>query len=104
MAIDGFCGCCNPTNFALLPDGGIVTSEKGLNRIKIYGAHGGLQGVVAGPEHLATDRRLARRACDDCRIGYSMPVASDVLGRALVLDVTTQRVRLFEKRSVGSSA
>ncbi len=25
MGIDGFCGCCNPVNFAMLPDGGFVT-------------------------------------------------------------------------------
>src|SRR5262249_4676088 len=35
-AIDGFCGCCNPINIALLPDGRIVTCEKGLPRVKVY--------------------------------------------------------------------
>src|ERR1035437_9235788 len=29
-----FCGCCNPAHFALIPEG-FVTSEKGINRIKI---------------------------------------------------------------------
>jgi hypothetical protein len=34
--IEGFSGCCNPAHFALLPDGGFVTAEKGLPRVKIH--------------------------------------------------------------------
>jgi hypothetical protein len=34
-----FCGCCNPSHFALIPQG-FVTSEKGINRIKILDAEG----------------------------------------------------------------
>lgn len=34
--IDGFCGCCNPTDIAAYTDSTIVTSEKGLPRINIY--------------------------------------------------------------------
>ena len=33
-----FCGCCNPTHFAVFPDGRIVTTEKGIPRLKVYGA------------------------------------------------------------------
>ncbi len=34
-----FCGCCNPAHFAVIPQG-FVTSEKGINRIKILGTDG----------------------------------------------------------------
>jgi hypothetical protein len=34
-----FCGCCNPAHFAIIP-GGFVTSEKGINRIKILSTTG----------------------------------------------------------------
>jgi hypothetical protein len=34
-----FCGCCNPANFALT-EGGFVTAEKGINRIKILDEKG----------------------------------------------------------------
>jgi hypothetical protein len=34
-----FCGCCNPANFVLIPDG-FVTAEKGINRIKILSKTG----------------------------------------------------------------
>jgi hypothetical protein len=36
---EGFCGCCNPAHFSLIP-GGFVTSEKGINRIKILNGNG----------------------------------------------------------------
>jgi hypothetical protein len=34
-----FCGCCNPSHFAVIPEG-FVTAEKGLNRIKIINKAG----------------------------------------------------------------
>ncbi|NLH17807.1 MAG: hypothetical protein GX455_14615, partial [Phycisphaerae bacterium] len=54
--VEGFCGCCNPVAFAILPDGGFVTVEKGLIRVKIYDPRGHFVGVVAGPEQLTTVR------------------------------------------------
>jgi len=34
-----FCGCCNPSHFAVIPEG-FVTAEKGINRIKILDRNG----------------------------------------------------------------
>ena len=34
-----FCGCCNPSHFAIIPQG-FVTTEKGINRIKILDRSG----------------------------------------------------------------
>ncbi len=45
--LENFCGCCNPSHFALMPDGKIVTAEKGINRIKIISAKGELIELVA---------------------------------------------------------
>ncbi len=39
MAPGAFCGCCNPAHFIVTPSG-FVTSEKGINRIKILGKSG----------------------------------------------------------------
>lgn len=47
--VDGFAGCCNPAHIAQLPCGRIVTSEKGLLRIKVYEPDGKLYAVVAMP-------------------------------------------------------
>jgi hypothetical protein len=52
IRIDGFCGCCNPVNFAMLRDGSYVTAEKGLIRVKVYEPDGTFRGVVAGPDQL----------------------------------------------------
>ena len=95
MNVEGFCGCCNPVAFARLPNGRFVTSEKGLNRIKIYDAQGKFIGVVAGPEQLIKDRELARKACADCQVGFGYDVACDSQGRVLALDPVTRAVRIF---------
>ncbi len=34
-----FCGCCNPAHFTVVSNG-IITAEKGINRIKILDQHG----------------------------------------------------------------
>jgi hypothetical protein len=39
MGNDGFCGCCNPAHFSIIPQG-YITAEKGLNRIKILDSDG----------------------------------------------------------------
>ncbi|MFH0999973.1 MAG: hypothetical protein V1783_03940 [Bacteroidota bacterium] len=44
-----FCGCCNPSHFALFPNGQILTAEKGLNRLKVISAEGNLIELVAQP-------------------------------------------------------
>ncbi len=45
-APDGFCGCCNPAHFIIIPDG-FVTSEKGINRIKILDRDGNYREMVS---------------------------------------------------------
>ena len=100
MAIDRFCGCCNPVHFALASAGGFITSEKGLARVKVYGADGSFKGVVAGPETLVDDKELAKRACADCRLGGGFDVARDESGRVFVLDPFRKSVRLFTPRAV----
>jgi hypothetical protein len=48
--IEGFCGCCNPSHFAILPDGSFVTGEKGIPRVKLYDPKGNFVETIAGPE------------------------------------------------------
>ncbi len=77
-----FSGCCNPTDFALLPDGGFVTAEKQRPRVKIYRADGAFLGFVAGPERFAP--KIA-----------GMGLAVDAKGQILVLDTAQKTVRVF---------
>lgn len=87
MEIDGFCGCCNPTHLAVMPDGRFVTSEKGLPRVKVFHSDGTFEGLVAGSEQLGPN-------------AGALDVAVDAAGRILVLDTADRSLRVFEE-SVG---
>jgi hypothetical protein len=96
--IDGFCGCCNPVNIAILPDGSFVTCEKGLVRVKIYSSEGEFKGVVAGPSQLVPGREC--KICElpaQCQAG-GFDVATDPAGRVIVLDTIKNIVRIFSKK------
>jgi len=99
MNVENFCGCCNPVYFARLPDGRFVTSEKGLNRIKLYTPTGKFLGVVAGVEHLVKDLELAKQACANCRIGFGFPIACDATNRIFALDPATKEIRIFTPKA-----
>jgi hypothetical protein len=94
MALEGFSGCCNPCNFALLPDGGVITCEKGLPRVKEYDVRGGFVGVVAGPRTFAEGHRALK---EDWRQGSrgGIDVTVDSKGRVVVLDPLASKVRIF---------
>jgi hypothetical protein len=99
--IKGFCGCCNPVNFAILPDGGFVTAEKGLDRVKVYSSDGGFVGVVAGPAQLGKEGQL--KVCntpEECQ-GGGLDVAVGPDGRVYILDVTDNAIRVFHKKEAG---
>ena len=95
-AMDSFQGCCNPTQFALLGDDSIVTSEKGLPRVKITSKAGTLTSVVAGPESFLP----LRCPTADCTKGKTLDLAVDGRGRILALDPSSSTVRIFTKKEV----
>jgi len=66
--IDGFCGCCNPTDVALFPDGSVVTSEKGLPRVKLYSPKGKFVGVVASADTFNENTNAIDLAVRDGRV------------------------------------
>ena len=83
MMIDGFSGCCNPTHFTILPNGDIVTAEKGLIRVKLYSKDGILKGVVATPEQFS-----------EGTTGLDLVV--DSRGKIFINDPIRKQVRIFE--------
>lgn len=99
MGIEGFCGCCNPIALTLLPDGRIVTCEKGLPRVKVHSVKGELESVVAGPETFAENAKV----CDpsDCTTG-GLDAAVDATGRIYVLDLVANDIRVMT-RKVGNA-
>jgi len=87
MSMEGFCGCCNPSHFALFPDGSFVTSEKAIERVKVYGPRGEFKYVVAGPDSFIEGTR-------------GLDLAVDSKGRILVLDPEKKQVRVFVMKNV----
>jgi len=96
MAIDGFCGCCNPVNFAVLPDGKFVTCEKGIPRVKIYDTEGNFEAVVAGFERFEKD--WAALAEGTGREARGMDVAVDSKGRVFILNVYSSEVMIMQMK------
>lgn len=82
FAIDGFSGCCNPTNFAMMADGRFVTSEKGIPRVKVYKQDGTLQAVVAPRELFQPD-------------AAGIDITIDKNSRILILDPGSCSIRIF---------
>ena len=85
MDTAGFCGCCNPSNMALTPEGEFVTSEKHIVRVKQYDATGQLKGVISGQEDWP-----------DKAVGLDLAVDSN--GRILALDPTADVIRIYTKK------
>jgi len=82
MQIDGFSGCCNPSHVAILSNGSFVTSEKGIERIKVHLPSGEYKCVVAGPDSF-----------DEGTTGLDLAVDSD--DRIIVLDPERGLIRIF---------
>jgi len=99
MAIEGFCGCCNPVGLALLPDGRYVTSEKGLPRVKVYSKEGAFECVVAGPESFSENWQKCQPS--DCTTG-GLDAAVGADGRIYILDVVDATVRIMAKKKEAS--
>jgi len=95
--LDDFTACCNPMNFAILSDGGFVTVEKGIVRIKVYDAGGKLKGVVAGPEQLTGEEWSISETMDQ-RKHVRFDVAVDKSGHVYVLDRDKSVVRKFVRK------
>jgi hypothetical protein len=95
-AIENFCGCCNPINLALLPDGRHVTFEKGLPRVKVYSADGVFESVVAGVESFGENAKVC--GPNDCTLG-GLDGVVDAQGRIYILDLVSNEVRVMGRKA-----
>lgn len=62
-----FCGCCNPSHFAVIPQG-FVTAEKGINRIKILDREGRFVEFVSSKNRFIQSVPLDIASADGIRI------------------------------------
>jgi hypothetical protein len=98
MAAGGFCGCCNPAQFVLMPDGRFITCEKGFNRVSLFSADGEFEGLVAG--HEALGMPVAKMTCDMTDRANTPPIAAlDAQGRVFVLNPVTGDIHAFTPKS-----
>lgn len=99
MAIDCFSGCCNPINLALLPDGTVVTCEKGLPRVKLHSPHGELLGVVAGVETFPENAKTGAGEGFGDGVRASLDAVTDPENRVYILDTVTRLIHVMEPLS-----
>jgi hypothetical protein len=99
LTIEGFCGCCNPIGLALLPDGRWVTCEKGLPRVKVYGADQALESVVAGPDSFRENARAVQVSDQSERTLGGVDAAADSAGRIYVLDLVAGNIRVMQRKA-----
>ena len=86
MATEGFCGCCNPSNFALMPDSSFVTSEKAIERVKIYSPKGEFVCLVAASDSFTEGTK-------------GIDLAVNAKGEIYALDPERLEVRKFVKKN-----
>jgi hypothetical protein len=96
--VKSFCGCCNPSNIAILSDGRVVTAEKGLPRVKVYASDGRFECVVVGTTTLAPNPALLTEGCDENSL-HPVDLAVDSRDRILALDPSIASIRVFERKS-----
>jgi hypothetical protein len=110
-SISDFFGCCNPSHVAMLPGGRVVTSEKGIPRIKIYDSAGRLQSVVADTVQLLktpTSQAFSSESSDNASNTVEgrdvFDIATDGAERILVLDSHADQIRIFTPKSSSSES
>ncbi len=79
---EDFCGCCNPTNIALLSDGRIATTEKGVPRLKVYSPQGELLAMLGAGEFPGN--------------AAGMDLAADGRDRIYLMEPVSKKVRIYE--------
>lgn len=92
LELEGFSGCCNPTQIAFSKAGKLITCEKGLVRVKIYDVTSGeFEELVAGSKLFPKEQSVR-------------DIAVDAQDRILVLDPRIDAIRIFAlKETVNGS-
>ena len=78
-----FCGCCNPVSVAMTADGKVVTTEKTIPRVKVYGTGG-------RPLLAMSAAGLFPPSCG------KLPVVTDADGTIYALDCSTGKIKVFK--------
>jgi hypothetical protein len=74
-APEAFCGCCNPAHFTLAP-GGLITAEKGINRIKLMTADGEFREYISSADRFMASVPLDVSTSDGVALYAANPADS----------------------------
>ncbi len=104
--MDCFCGCCNPSDFAIGSDDAFFTSEKGLLRVKEYSHDGKLRALVSSGKEFGggavceIPASSAAPASGSAAVlsGESLDLAVSKHGSVYVLDPMAKVVRVFSPK------
>jgi hypothetical protein len=83
MGVEGFSGCCNPSHISILSNGDFVTSEKGMERIKIHSSNGDFKCLVAAYPFFEKNTK-----------GIDLVIDTD--DRIYAIDTKKQKILIFE--------
>jgi hypothetical protein len=92
---EAFPGCCNPIALAVLPDGDVVTAQKGKVRIKQYGIEGDFKAEIAGPEDYA-GQLLACSQKGLKSVDSGLDLAVDRAGNVYALEPCVGEIRIYK--------
>lgn len=84
-----FSGCCNPTHLAVLPDGNLTVTEKGIPTLKLFSPSGDLLAWLDDSHFPQTTRGL------DLSVGNA--------GRLYLLEPHKKEVRVYEIKKTGEA-
>jgi hypothetical protein len=87
---NGFCGCCNPVAMTVLRNGDIITTEKGICRVKALNHGGLLKSIIAPP----VDFRANKHA-------FMIDVVEGPKGLIYLLNSDTQEVHIYKQKDPG---
>ena len=99
-APEKFCGCCNPINFCILPNGNFITTEKGIVRMKLYDATGKMLAYLP-PETFANNiPENAGAYLQGPGAGAGMDVAVDKDGRIALATQDGKTIQFYTVETV----
>jgi len=84
-SVEDFCGCCNPSHFAIMNDGSFITAEKGIVRVKKYNATGIFVCAIAGPEQFKPG-------------SSGLDIATNAEDEILVLEPSARMIHIFKEK------
>lgn len=84
---EGFCGCCNPVAMTVMKNGHVITTEKGIARVKVLDKDGTLVSVIAPPKDFKSQKH-----------SYVIDVQETEAGEIVLLENGLNQVSIYARK------